>query len=850
MAEKSLKDLSNSVLKIAENSPKIQRDVEEIRKAICGSDGIVDLLFSINESVEKLAGNDKNTSSLKNIGSKSFEKTTRSLTKSTDKISATLNKILETMKKPQKGLDFSGLKMRDMKSKSPTGLDFSGLKMGDMKSKSPTGLESAISLVSKLRDIKLKDFVFTKTKIKHLTKIMSKSLELTKKFKNKKEMDDTISFISSSVDIVKKLSKISVLSKPAQWGVNAIEKIYLGKKGKGGLLDIFRTLEDNKKSINNSKKSSLKILATCGTMLLTSVSLSTIGVLSPLALLGALTTASIIKILTGSFKVLSKGSASILKGAASIAVLSASLLVFAIGFDRLRKSVKGLTLKEVGVMTASIAGTGVAMAGLGLLSIPIALGSGAMLLMGASLGVFGLALKPWKDMDVKPIMGNIELAIGGLRDVFGLELGKNVEEKPAISRIGDGILGFATSIFDFGKSFFTMGSLLLAGAALGLLKKGIEDWGDFDATKPAKNIKTAVTVLEDTFGLNQKEEKKGLIGKISNATGNLFDFASGLFQMGSTFTKIGTLVMATASMDAIRLALIPWENYKGADAAADNIEHAFNKLSDVFGLNQKEEKTSIVGKLANVAKNLFETADSLSQMGPTFAKLSHLVLATASMDAIRLTLLPWNNYDGIKASENISTAMTNLGNVFNEKKSVLNSKDMKQFKKATDDFNKGLKNLDRGLSRTDKMISGVSNLRKISTSIESSIRTINSLDISKATVVKDLFGSFAKIKNGRPFERFSKAVDKFVNACQDVIKSMDNLGETETTPVQTADNSMITPPTAQVSGGVNVNNVKQIAEALAEALGNMNIRIDPSMIDINLVAEGGVGKTVKLSILN
>lgn len=829
MAEKSLKDLSNSVLKIAENSPKIQKDVEEIRKAICGSDGIVELLFSINQSVEKLTGKDV---SLKDIGHKSFEKSTRSLTKSTDKISTTLNKILETMKKPKKGLDFSGLKS------------------GDIKTKSPSGLESTISLIGQLRGIKLKDFIFAKTKIKHIVKIMSSSLDLTKKFKNKKEMDETISFISSSIDIVKKLSKISVLSKPAQWGVKAIENIYLGKKGKGGLLDIFKKLNKNEKSINGSKKASMKILATCGSMLLTSVSLSAIGVLSPLALLGALTTAGIITILTGSFKVLSKGSKSILKGAASIALLSASLLVFAVGFDKLRKSIKGLTLKEVGIMTASITGTGVAMAGLGLLSIPIALGSGAMLLMGASLGVFALALKPWKDLDTEPIMGNIKLAIGGLRDIFGLELGKNVEEKPVISRIGEGLIGFATSIFDFGKSFFTMGSLLLAGAALGLLKKGIEDWGDFDATKPAQNIKTAVSVLEDTFGLNQKEEKKGIVGKISNAAGSLFDFASGLFQMGSTFTKIGTLVMATASMDAIRLALTPWENYKGTDTAADNIKHAFDKLSDVFGLNQKEETTSIAGKLANVAKNLFETADSLSQMGPTFAKLSHIVLATASMDAIRLTLIPWNNYDGVKASENISTAMTNLGRVFNEKKSVLNIKDMKQFRKSTDEFNKGLKNLDKGLSKTTTMIDGVSNLRKISNSIEGSIKTINSLDISKATVVKDLFGSFSKIKNGRPFERFSKAVDKFVNACQDVIKSMDNLGETETTPVQSTDNSISTASTAQVSGGVNVNNVKQLAEALAEALGNMNIRIDPSMIDINLVAEGGVGKTVKLSILD
>ena len=50
-ADKSLKDLSGAVVKIAENSPKIQKDVKDIRDAIVGPAGILE---SVNALVDRL----------------------------------------------------------------------------------------------------------------------------------------------------------------------------------------------------------------------------------------------------------------------------------------------------------------------------------------------------------------------------------------------------------------------------------------------------------------------------------------------------------------------------------------------------------------------------------------------------------------------------------------------------------------------------------------------------------------------------------------------------------------------------------------------------------------------------
>lgn len=872
MAERSLKDLSNAVMRIAENSPKIQKDVEDIRKSICGTDGLMDAIFSLNKTVESIAKKSTGSSLSSISGSKSFEKTSKSLTKTMDNISKILSSksIMEQSIKINKSLD-DILKMiskillqmqqnnKNSSRKKTDGLSLSTNKKSDIKyvyqmipdskGKNLANIGTSISIIEKLRDINLKDFIFAKQKMKHINKIMSKSLDMFKMFKNHKEAEQTLSFIDSSIDIVKKLSKIALISKPAQWGANAIYKVFFGNGKKGGLLKVFVEIHKHRKEIDNAKKQTKKISAVCGSMFLASISLAGIAVIGPVAMLGAVMTSGIIFILVGTFKLLSKSIGALMKGAIAFTVLSAGLIAFSLGFGLLRKSTKDLTLKESGVMATSIVGTGLAVAGVGLLALPIAAGSGVLLLMGASLGLFGLALKVWKDFDSKPVIDSIENAVGGLRRIFGLELGKGQSEdgfKGSMKRIGGGILDFTMSIFDFGKSFFTMGSILLAGAALGVLKKGLEPWENYTGGQAIENIGTAINSLRASFGLNE-DNGKGIVGKVANFTGNLFSFAGSIFQMGETFTKMGTLVLATGAMDIIRVTLIPWEKYDSRPAI-DNIRDTVNALSDAFGLRSKEENKGIKG-LFNVVGDLFKTASALTEMGPTFAKLAHLVTATASMDVIRLALVPWNKYDSKPAIDNISKTVDALGLMMNERTSVIKKDDVKHFKSITLDFRKGMKNLKSGLSMSKKMRTYIDDFKGSMTPISSSIQSINSLDVEKASIMKDMFKSFAGIRNGKPFESFTKAVDKFADACQDVVKSIDGLATTGNLNNEQTQTVSASSPTVQATTPNNID-VRQIADAVKEAINSLNIRLDPSMLDINLMVEGVPGRTVKVSLMN
>ena len=86
MPEKSLKDLTSAVYKIAENSPKIQKDVKDIRDAIVGTDGLVE---SVKQLTKKLDDMQKK-GILSKITGKSGNRYDRIIIKSTSSIEKTL----------------------------------------------------------------------------------------------------------------------------------------------------------------------------------------------------------------------------------------------------------------------------------------------------------------------------------------------------------------------------------------------------------------------------------------------------------------------------------------------------------------------------------------------------------------------------------------------------------------------------------------------------------------------------------------------------------------------------------------------------------------------------------------
>ena len=642
MAEANLKDLTSAVYKIAENSPKIQKDVKDIRDAIVGTDGIVESIKQLTKRLDDM----QKKGTLSKITGKSGNINDRRIIKGTSSIEKTLNKILDAVSKDG-GRRLHADNFTRNNSMVSGGMDMS----------------SFIGVVDKLKNIKLKDFVLAKIKIKHLGNIMRRSLNLFRSFNEKnKEAEKTISFTNSSIEMMEKLAKVNKVSWAAKRGEKTMEKLFLGDgKKRRGLLGLFKEIDRRKKEINQSRKSLNDIRKSCGSFLLTSIVLVGIAALSIPAMLGALLMKGVVWLLVGTFKLLSKSRRTVEKGSLVLLLMSTSIIAFGLGLGLMVKAVKDMKLKDVGLMMASIAGVGLTVAGIGLLSVPITLGSATMLLLSASLGVLGLALNYWKTFDASKSMDNVKEAIGGLRDVFGLELGNSNEKKSFGQRLKGGVMDIAMGVLNFGSSFFTMGSLLLAGAALGILKKGLKSWDNFDGKKSAKNIKTGIGALQEAFGL---EDRRGQSIK-SNLKGFGKDFiglGSSLLQMGSTFAKMGTLVLSTAMMDIIRVTLIPWQKYD-ARSAAGNMKTAIGALSDTFGLEDRNGE-SVSANAKGGLNDLIGLASSIFQMGSTFARMGTLVFATAMMDIIRLTLLPWEKYDSSKSVGNMRTAVTGLEEMF------------------------------------------------------------------------------------------------------------------------------------------------------------------------------------------
>ena len=90
MAEANLKDLTSAVYKIAENSPKIQKDVKDIRDAVIGTGGILE---AVNVIADKLDLS-KKKGRIEKLVNKPALRQDKTLIKNTNSMTDILNKIL------------------------------------------------------------------------------------------------------------------------------------------------------------------------------------------------------------------------------------------------------------------------------------------------------------------------------------------------------------------------------------------------------------------------------------------------------------------------------------------------------------------------------------------------------------------------------------------------------------------------------------------------------------------------------------------------------------------------------------------------------------------------------------
>ena len=324
------------------------------------------------------------------------------------------------------------------------------------------------------------------------------------------------------------------------------------------------------------------------------------------------------------------------------------------------------------------------------------------------------------------------------------------------------------------------------------------------------------------FGL-QSSQNKTIGGSIVGGITDLLSLGSGLLKMGDTMVKMGTLLIATGAMEKIKENLVTWENYNPDNSIA-NIRSAISGLTDVFGLHKEvEEKTDggFLGKVGNFFKkaadvvttpvrmvgNLVSAAEGLTEGGKTFAKLSSLVTGSASMLSIKSAIEPWNDFDSSKSITNIKKTINGLAAGF------------------------GANN--------------VGYLSLISLPLSNTIRSINKLDLDKASTMIDLFKSFRYI-GIKPFDKFTVAVEKFSESCKELIVSLNDFNKSS----QSNSNVESTSIESTNSNNTSVTNTQELAEAIASAIKNLNVNVRTDISDVRLVVNNESGRRVVLTLDN
>ena len=237
---------------------------------------------------------------------------------------------------------------------------------------------------------------FASNGIKRLDEVITKLINLSKKLsKNKKEFEDgskaaaRITILTGNLLIASIFLAITaIFGYPALWGAKLLSKIVTKT------ISVAKKLSKSNKDIKNAIGSALILAAFTGLIMVTAVFLSVVAVLAIPALLGALVMVGIVKICSSTFKMLNKAKKNVLIGSLVMLVMSVSLILFGIALKKITDATKGVSWKQFGMIAAFIGLFAVAIGVMGIepIAAAIALGSAVMSAMSISLILFGSAL--------------------------------------------------------------------------------------------------------------------------------------------------------------------------------------------------------------------------------------------------------------------------------------------------------------------------------------------------------------------------------------------------------------------------------------------------------------------------
>lgn len=649
---------------------KISSTLEEIRDILLGTkpsklynsiQTIASTNIAMTELMKELVEDTKEIKEIKLkdavIGSKKSDDLMKSANKTMLNISETLSTISDNVKSIKKK---AGLSLRDSDDRKV----LNDIIRDTQKDSKGNKLLSMINVITQLQHIKISDLFAANLKVNKIEKIYDKLLGVFEKINGHKDIKpkELNDFALNAITIVRKLAKIAYLSKFAQMGAEAIDKVFLGKHG---LVGTLVKMKKHEKEIKRAKKMTNDLFIITGKLFGVALMLTGIALLGVPAMAGVIMAAGIIVVLGGAMALLGVFEKPIRKGNLVVVGLMTAMILAGAGLWLLNKGTKDLEWEQLGMAATAIMGFGLIAALLGMPVVfgLVGLGCVALSLMGVALiaigggvAMFGLLVT---DEAISKVANGIPRIFTAMTSIFG-------DEKPGNANLEDTAMGLVTGCLRLGGSLFAAGALIIMGISLGILGLCLRSWEDFD-TKAIDNIEYAMGKLDKVFGLDSKGQNESPDVAFGNMFTNAFSMVSTLFGSGRTFFKMGALLFAGVVLGLIKNCIDKWKNFD--TSSLDNVETAVTRLDDMFGLGIKNQSVrgittedAFVG-VGDFVTNPLKLFSALISAGRTFVKLGTLM---AGVFVVDYTIEKMRKWKGFNASclDNVLEAVGKFGNYF------------------------------------------------------------------------------------------------------------------------------------------------------------------------------------------
>lgn len=269
-----------------------------------------------------------------------------------------------------------------------------------------------------------------------------------------------------------------------------------------------------------------------------------------------------------------------------------------------------------------------------------------LIIIGISLGILALCLKPWENFNLKAI-DKFEYAYKKIEKIFHLDEGNS---GAGLKDIGEGIVGLALAALKFGKVFFQMGTIMIVVFSMSLMYKSLSKWKDFDMGNIDKfeevydKIKT-IFKLEDPSGASLSNIGEGIIG-----------LATAVLQFGQTLFQMGTILLCVMTMDFVHSHLQKWSDFDMN--SVKNFEDVYNSMKRIFKLENEGSK------IEGLAGDIFGFASAILKFGKTLFQMGTIMLCVITMDFIHEHLQKWSDFDK-NAISNFDYAYRGINRIFN-----------------------------------------------------------------------------------------------------------------------------------------------------------------------------------------